>query len=92
MKITELEKSCRLLSARKRIEIMELLLNGRSKSVGDVAAAIHLSFKSTSKHLIMLRQGGFLERYQNRYSGLYQLNDDLPFHLKSLLKLIRQLT
>ena len=88
MKIREFEKACRLLSARKRLEILKLLLGGRSMSVGEIALAINLSFKSTSKHLLLLSQGDFLERQQDRYSGLYRLSSDLPEYLRTLIKLL----
>lgn len=88
MKIKEFEKACRLLSARKRLEILKLLINGKSMSVGEIALGINLSFKSTSKHLLLLRQGDFLERKQDRYSGLYKLNSDLPDYLQILIRLV----
>jgi len=56
-----LEKVYKALGARKRLEILKLLADGKELAVGDIAAAIHLSFKSTSKHLVLLRQVGFLE-------------------------------
>lgn len=90
MKLIELEKICRLLAARKRLQIVKLLLDGQARSVGEIAAKIHLSFKSTSKHLLLLSQGDFLERKQDRYSGLYRINSDLPSRLQEVIKLVRQ--
>lgn len=90
MKLIELEKICHLLSSRKRLEIIKLLLDGRARPVGEIASKIHLSFKSTSKHLLLLGQGDFLERRQDRYSGLYRINSDLPLRLREIIKLVRQ--
>ena len=87
MRLRELEKVYKALGARKRLEILKLLADGKELAVGDIAAAIHLSFKSTSKHLVLLRQVGFLER---RQFGLYSLEDRLPTLLQQLIKQIRQ--
>ena len=90
MRLRELEKVYKALGARKRLEILKLLADGKELAVGDIAAAIHLSFKSTSKHLVLLRQVGFLERRQFGFAGLYSLEDRLPTLLQQLIKQIRQ--
>jgi len=90
MRLRELEKVYRALGARKRLEILRLLSDGKERTVGDVATAIHLSFKSTSKHLVLLRQVGFLERRQFGYVGLYSLDEGLSSLLQQLLKQVRQ--
>lgn len=90
MTLRELEKIYRALGTRKRLEILKLLSDGSEKTVGDVASSIHLSFKSTSKHLVLLRQAGFLERRQAGYVGLYSLEEGLVDARKQLVGLIRQ--
>ncbi len=74
----------------KRLEALKLLSDGRERSVGEVASRIHLSFKSTSKHLVLLRQAGFLERRQQGYAGLYSLEQNLPPVLEQLLQQVRR--
>ena len=90
MKLRELENVYRALVGRKRLEILKLLANGKEYTVGDVAKNIHLSFKSTSKHLILLWQVGFLERRQAGYVGLYSLNVRLTPVFKVLLDQVRR--
>ncbi|MDP3986448.1 MAG: metalloregulator ArsR/SmtB family transcription factor [Candidatus Veblenbacteria bacterium] len=90
MRLTELEKLYRLLAGQKRLEILKLLNQEKEMSVGDIAAHIHLSFKSTSKHLLLLRQGGLLERRQSRFVALYRLSAELPPHIAQQLKLINR--
>ena len=91
MRIGELEKVYKAVSSRKRLEILKLLADGKERTVGDIATAIHLSFKSTSKHLVLLRQVGFLDRRQFGYVGLYSLDDQLSALLNQLLRQIRQI-
>lgn len=90
MRLRELEKVYRALGARKRLEILKLLSDGQERTVSDITAAIHLSFKSTSKHLVQLRQVGFLERRQSGYVGLYKIDEGLSNLLQQLLKQVRQ--
>lgn len=90
MRLRELEKVYRALGARKRLEILKLLADDKERTVGDIAADIRLSFKSTSKHLILLRQAGFLERRQSGYVGLYSLDEELNSLQRQLIKQIRQ--
>lgn len=89
MTLRELEKIYRVLGGRKRLEALKFLVGGKECTVGEVASAIHLSFKSTSKHLVLLRQAGFLERRQVGYVGLYSLEPGLPTVLRQLLKQVR---
>ncbi len=88
--LRELEKIYRALGTRKRLEILKLLSGGGEKTVGDIASTIHLSFKSTSKHLVFLRQAGFLERRQAGYVGLYSLEEGLAGVRQQLVNHIRQ--
>ena len=90
MTLRELEKLHRVLGGRKRLEALKLLADGKERTVGQIAAAIHLSFKSTSKHLVLLRQVGFLERRQWGYVGLYSLDNHLPLVLEQYLRQIKQ--
>ena len=90
MTLRELEKLYRVLSGRKRLEALKVLADGKERTVGQIAAAIHLSFKSTSKHLVLLRQVGFLERRQSGYVGLYSLDNRLPPVLEQYLRQIKQ--
>ena len=90
MTLRELEKIYRALGGRKRLEILKLLSSGKEYTVGDIAKSIRLSFKSTSKHLIILRQVGFLERRQAGYVGLYSLDEHLTSILKGLLEQVRK--
>ena len=58
-----LEKMLKALANKRRLAILRHLKRRRA-SVGDVAAAIKLSFSSTSNHLAMLANAGVIEKRQ----------------------------
>lgn len=61
------------LANPRRLAIVALLKEGRELAVGEVAAAIRLSFKATSKHLLILFHADILERRQISLNMLYHL-------------------
>lgn len=61
------------LANPRRLAIVALLKEGRELAVGEVAAAIRLSFKATSKHLLILFHADILERRQINLNMLYHL-------------------
>ena len=50
----ELEWILKALANRRRLGILRVLKQNREATVGDIAAEIRLSFRSTSKHLGVL--------------------------------------
>ncbi|HBH16664.1 MAG: Transcription activator HlyU [Parcubacteria group bacterium GW2011_GWD2_43_10] len=90
MRLRELQKILRILGGHKRVEIIKLLLNGEELSVGEIASQIKLSHTATSKHVVMLRQAGLLDRRQAGFEAKYWLEKDLPHQLAALVKLIRK--
>ncbi len=89
MKIKELERNFRLLSGRKRLEILKYLSDNKTHSVGDIASYIQLSLKSTSKHVLLLAQGDLLERKRVGFEVLYRSSEDFPAYFKPILNIIR---
>ena len=89
MRLRELEHIFRVLSGRKRLEILRLMLDGKSRAVGEVAVAVKLSLKSTSKHVILLAQVGLLDRRRGGFSVYYQLANDTPRYLEAVLRQIK---
>lgn len=73
MGLKELEKYFKGLANRRRLEIILYLQKVRTTSVTDLAAHIHLSFKSTSRHLTVLRLAGIVERNQIGLIAVYSL-------------------
>ncbi len=80
MKIAEkmLERYYKALANRRRLMILRVLKAKKRASVGEIASAIGLSFKATSKHLGILYSVGFLEKEQESLTVFYSLPSDLP--------------
>ncbi|MBI2623618.1 MAG: winged helix-turn-helix transcriptional regulator [Candidatus Liptonbacteria bacterium] len=68
-----MEKSLKALANRRRLAILKYLKNTGESSVGDVAQEIHLSFKSTSRHLAVLHGRDIVEREQRSSQAFYRL-------------------
>lgn len=69
----ELERKLKVLGNRRRLSILKFLKNSGKASVGDIAAEIRLSFKSTSKHLSILSHADLLEKEQSGLTIFYSL-------------------
>ena len=72
----ELEKILKALANKRRIAILKFIKKSGRTSVGDIAEAIKLSFKATSKHLMILSNADILEKEQISLTMLYFLPKD----------------
>ena len=70
----ELEKQLKALANQRRLKIIKILKTKHALSVGEVALEIKLSFKATSKHLIILHRANFIERNQQSLVVYYQIS------------------
>jgi len=61
-----------------RLKIIELLADGRKLNVGDIAAALKISFTATSNHLIMLQKLEILDADGKAGHVFYSINPDMP--------------
>lgn len=52
----QLERIFKGLANRRRLSIIKTLLKQKVMTVAEIAEKINLSFKATSKHLVILRQ------------------------------------
>jgi len=69
----ELEKILKALANKRRILILKFIKKSGRASVGEIAEAIKLSFKATSKHLMILSNADILEKEQISLTMLYSL-------------------
>ena len=69
----ELERIYKGIANRRRIAIIRILKAGRA-TVSDIAAAIKLSHKSTSRHLQVLSAAGFVSSEQTGLFVYYSLD------------------
>jgi DNA-binding transcriptional ArsR family regulator len=84
----DLEKIYKALANRRRLSILKFLKDKREASVSDIAAYLRLSFRSTSKHLAVLKAAEVIEREQRSLSVFYSLNSTLHPIVKHLLTLV----
>ena len=84
----ELEKVLKSLANRRRLAILGYLKERRRASVGEIAGAIKLSFRATSKHLIILSAADILDKEQQSLQIYYRLADSLPPAAKSIISLV----
>jgi len=73
----EAEKILKALANKRRLAIVRALKRGEL-SVGDIADKIHLSFKSTSRHLTILASADILDKEQKSTQIFYRLSSTLP--------------
>ena len=84
----ELEKILKGLANKRRLAIIRLLSKNDAMRVSDIASFIKLSFKATSKHLLILKQLDIIESQQINREVYYSLLkiELLPILVSVLLK------
>ncbi|MBI5732143.1 MAG: helix-turn-helix transcriptional regulator [Candidatus Magasanikbacteria bacterium] len=76
----EIEKILRALANRRRLTILKYLKINKEASVGEIAEAIRLSFKATSRHLSILSGADLLEKDQRSLQMFYSIaSNQKPF-------------
>ena len=68
--------------------ILKYLKQNKEAPVGDIAAAIKLSFKATSKHLGILGTADILEKDQRGLLMYYRFSADQKSAAKHILSLL----
>lgn len=68
------EKMFKLLANKRRLAIIGVLMSYQHASVGFIAEKINLSFKSTSKHLLLLENGNLVRRAEDGNFRVYTIN------------------
>lgn len=83
----ELEKSLKALANRRRLMIIKLL-SRHEASVGEIAASLRLSIRSTSKHLAILAHADILEREQKSLNVYYRMAPTLKPFIKEIITIL----
>ena len=89
MNTKEVERTLKALANKRRLEIVKFLRKAKEASVGDIADAIKLSFRATSKHLSVLYSADIVEKEQRSLQMWYRLSPNLnPIakHISSLFE------
>jgi DNA-binding transcriptional ArsR family regulator len=85
MKEKELEKTFKALGNRRRLAIILFLRKNKKGNVGEIAEAIKLSFRSTSRHLSVLISIGVLDVERLGTFSIYSIASDQTDILKKIL-------
>ena len=88
MKEKELERIFKALANRRRLAIIFFIRKKKQANVGEIAEAIKLSFKSTSRHLSILVSSGILDREQNSLYSIYSFSTDQSETVRNILSVI----
>ncbi|MCK5084778.1 MAG: winged helix-turn-helix transcriptional regulator [Candidatus Pacebacteria bacterium] len=86
--IKNLEKMLKALANKRRLYILRYLKSKKEASVGDIAGKIHLSFKSTSRHLSVLSILDILEKEQRSSQVFYRISNNNDSILKHILDIL----
>ena len=86
MNAPELERQLKALANRRRLTILKFLRSRREANVSDIAENIRLSFTSTSRHLRLLENVGFLEKEQRGLEMYYSVAEAAPILTEQVLK------
>lgn len=82
------ERMLKALANRRRLAILRYLRKQKEARVGEIAGAIKLSFKATSRHLQQLAAADILERDQRGLEMWYRIDKNLASPAKSILNYI----
>ncbi|MSR87754.1 MAG: ArsR family transcriptional regulator [Candidatus Zambryskibacteria bacterium] len=86
MKEKELERILKALANKRRLAVISFLKKRKESNVGNIAEAIKLSVKSTSRHLAVLAGADILEREQRSSEVFYKVNASIPELFQLLIK------
>lgn len=85
MEIIQMEKILKALANRRRLKILQYLKEHKKVSVTEMAGHINLSFKSTSRHLAVLRNTDLVEAEQVNLSVFYSVSSATPKMIDQIL-------
>lgn len=71
------ERILKALANRRRLVIVRHLKKEKESRVGDIAGAIRLSFKATSKHLSILTAADIVDKEQRSLEVWYRLSTSM---------------
>lgn len=84
----ELERVLKALANKRRLAILRYLKRHKEATVGEIAEAIHLSFKSTSRHLSVLAGANVVEKDQRSLEMWHKLSPSAHQIVKNICSTI----
>ncbi|MGB7957816.1 MAG: hypothetical protein WCF77_03170 [Minisyncoccia bacterium] len=80
-----LEKYLKALANRRRLAILSYLKRAPAVNVGCIAQEIGLSFRATSRHLLLLEGVGILDKTQRNKEVFYGISKKLDDFVHKIL-------
>jgi|SRR3989344_3281550 len=87
----QFEKILKALANKRRLAIVQFLKSNPSRSVGEIAQKIKLSFKATSKHLHILSAADILDPEKRSLQIYYSLSAQCPALAKQIISKLKTL-
>lgn len=84
----KLERPIKALANRRRLAMLQYIKKRKEASVGEIADALRLSIKATSKHLGILAAADIVEREQRSLQIFYRLSPDSPTVIRPILTIL----
>lgn len=88
MEINQAEKILKALANRRRLKIVKYLEKNKKASVTELAEYLKLSFKSTSRHLAVLKSADIVESEQVSLTCFYRLTEPVSPLISQLLSIV----
>ena len=82
------ERVFKALADRRRIAILLHIRKHKEATVGDIAEAIRLSVKATSKHVGILVSASILDKEQRSLQVFCRLSADMPTATRSIVAIL----
>lgn len=87
MNITQLEYLFKAFANRRRLAIIIFLSRSRYAPVYEIAHEIKLSFKATSKHLLILKSRDIVDSFQESLEQKYFLKKPINNFVKQVVSI-----
>ncbi len=79
-------KIFKALGNEGRLKILKLLADKKERTVSDITKHIGISFKSTSKHLIILDNLGFVQNSGKKARVFYSISGQMYSKIKEMVR------
>ena len=86
--VAKMERPLKALANKRRLLIVQYIKKHKEASVGDIASALRLSIKATSKHLGLLMAADILEREQRSLQVFYRIATNPPTVIRPILTIL----
>ena len=88
MEINQAEKILKALANRRRLKIIRYIVRNGRATVSELSEFLNLSFKSTSKHIAVLKNADVIDSEQVSLSRFYALVRPLGPLVKEVISIV----